>query len=71
MWVETVTEGGRRFMAAWRKGVDAARHLQEKREANEARKLAIVRGSLEPAKREKLTYSNPVLVRARNGPRPA
>ena len=34
VWVETVTEGGRRFMAAWRKEeVDAARHLQEKREA--------------------------------------
>ena len=33
-WVETVTEGGRRFMAAWRKGeVDAARHRQEKIEA--------------------------------------
>ena len=31
--VETVTEGGRRFMAAWRKQeVDAARHRQEKRE---------------------------------------
>ena len=29
-----VTEGGRRFMAAWRKEeVDAARHRQEKREA--------------------------------------
>ena len=27
VWVETVTEGGRRFMAAWRKEeVDAARH---------------------------------------------
>ena len=34
MWVETVTEGGRRFMAAWRKEeVDVARHRQEKREA--------------------------------------
>ena len=34
VWVETVTEGGRRFMAAWRKEeVDAARHRQEKREA--------------------------------------
>ena len=34
VWVETVTEGGRRFMAAWRKDeVDAARHRQEKREA--------------------------------------
>ena len=34
VWVETVAEGGRRFMAAWRKEeVDAARHRQEKREA--------------------------------------
>ena len=34
VWVEMVTEGGRRFMAAWRKEeVDAARHRQEKREA--------------------------------------
>ena len=34
VWVETVTEGGRRFMAAWRKEeVNAARHCQEKREA--------------------------------------
>ena len=29
VWVETATEGGRRFMAAWRKEeVDAARHHQ-------------------------------------------
>ena len=34
VWVETVTEGGRRFMAAWRKEeVNAARHRKEKREA--------------------------------------
>ena len=34
VWAETVTEGGPRFMAAWRKEeVDAARHRQEKREA--------------------------------------
>ena len=34
VWVETVKEGGRRFMAAWRKEkVDAARHRLEKREA--------------------------------------
>ena len=34
VWVEMVMEGGRRFMAAWRKEeVDAARHRQEKREA--------------------------------------
>ena len=32
VWVEAVTEGGRRFMAASRKEeVDAARHRQEKR----------------------------------------
>ena len=34
VWVETVTDGGRRFMAAWRKEeLDAARHHQEKRKA--------------------------------------
>ena len=34
MWIETVTEGGRRFVAAWRKEeVDAVRYRQEKREA--------------------------------------
>ena len=34
VWIKTVTEGGRRVMAAWRKGeVDAARHRKEKREA--------------------------------------
>ena len=34
VWVYTVTEGGRRFMAAWRKEeVDAARLRQEKRDA--------------------------------------
>ena len=32
VWVETVTEGGRRFMAAWRKeDVDTARHRLEKK----------------------------------------
>ena len=34
VWVETVRQGGRRFMAVWKKEeVDAARHRQEKREA--------------------------------------
>ena len=43
MEVETVTEVGQRFMAAWRKEeVNAARHRQEKRDANEARKVVIV-----------------------------
>ena len=40
VWVDTVTEGGRRFMAAWRKEeVDAARYRQEKREATRLEKL--------------------------------
>ena len=39
-WIETVTEGGRRFMAAWRKEeVDTARHRQEKRQATKPGKL--------------------------------
>ena len=33
VWVEAVTEGGRRFMARGGKKEDAARHRQEKREA--------------------------------------
>ena len=40
VWVDTVTEDERRFMAAWRKEeVDAARHRQEKREATRLGKL--------------------------------
>ena len=40
VWVEAVTEGGRRFMAAWREEEeDAARHRQEKREATSIGKL--------------------------------
>ena len=40
VWVDTVTEGGRRFMAAWRKEeVDAARHRQEKGEGTSLGKL--------------------------------
>ena len=40
VWVERVTEGGRSFMAAWRKEeVDAARHRQDKREATRLGKL--------------------------------
>ena len=38
--VDTVAEGGRRFMAAWRKEeVDAVRHHQEKIEATRLRKM--------------------------------
>ena len=40
VWVETFTEGGRRFMTAWGKEeVDAARHRQEKREATRLENL--------------------------------
>ena len=40
MWVETVAEGGRRFMAVWRnEEADAARHCQEKIEAARLGKL--------------------------------
>ena len=40
VWVEAVTGSGRRFMATWREEEeDAARHLQEKREATRLGKL--------------------------------
>ena len=40
VWVETVTEGGQRFMAAWREDEsDAARHRQEERETTGLGKL--------------------------------
>ena len=49
VWVEVVTEGGRRFMAAWREEEeDEARHRQEKREATGLGKLqSIAHGSVE------------------------
>ena len=40
VWVEAVTEGGRRFITAWREEEeDAARHRQEKIEATRMGKL--------------------------------
>ena len=40
VWVETVTEGGWRFTAAWMKEEEEAdRHRQKKQEANETRKV--------------------------------
>ena len=42
IWVEAVTEGGRRFMAAWREEEEnAERHRQEKREATRLGKLQL------------------------------
>ena len=74
VWVETVAEGGRRFMAAWRKEeVDAAGHRQEKREA--ARQKSCYR-----AHRRRILRSDThwlsrrvegILVQTRDGPRPA
>ena len=48
VWVEAITEAGRRFMAAWRKEEeDAARHRQEKREATGLGFFFIVHGRVE------------------------
>ena len=45
VWVETITEGGWRFMAMLRKEeADSARHRQEEREANETKEAVIVNG---------------------------
>ena len=42
---------GWRFTVTWRKEEDAAGLRQEKREANEARRVVTVQGSIEPPKR--------------------
>ena len=39
VWVEAVTEGGRRFKAVRKEEEDAARHRQEKRETTRLGKL--------------------------------
>ena len=74
MWVGTVKEGERRFIAAWRKGEeDEARHRHEKRDVNETRKVVILKhGRVEPAKRHQLAYltSRRHILWARNRPRP-
>ena len=55
VWVEAVTEGGRRFMAAWREEEeDAARHRQEKREATRLGKLQSHKEAYNFAKRHPL-----------------
>ena len=73
VWVEAVTEGGRRFMAAWREEEeDVARHRQEKREAtrlgncNRTRKRRISRSDTHWPSRRVVG----ILVRARDGLRP-
>ena len=74
VWVEAVTEGGRRFMAAWREEEqDAARHRQEKREATR------LLGKLQSHTEAYIFRSDThwpsrrvvrILVRTRDGPRP-
>ena len=56
MWVETVSEGGWRFMVGRRKeDLDAASHRQKKREATILEnKVVFVLRSVEPAKRHQL-----------------
>ena len=55
MWVDTITEGWWRFMAAWRKEEeDSARLRQEKKEANETWKVVALQGSIEPSKHRRL-----------------
>ena len=74
VWVEAVTEGGRRFMAAWREEEeDAARHRQEKRErqrdwesCNRTRKRRILRSDTHWPSRRVVG----ILVRTRDGLRP-
>ena len=73
VWVEAITEGGRRFMAAWREEEDdAARHRHEKKEAtrrescNRTRKRTVWRSDTHwPSRRDV-----GILVRTRDGPRP-
>ena len=74
VWVEAVTEGGRRFMVAWRKEEeDAARRRQESREATRwescyrTRKRRILRSDTHwPSRRVE-----GILAWTRDGPRPA
>ena len=74
VWVEAVTKGRRRFMAAWREEKDdAARHRQEKREATRLGKLRSHTGAWNFAKRHPHWPSRRMvgtLVRTRDGPRP-
>ena len=53
LWVEAVTEGGRRFSGHVEEEVDATRHRQEKR-GNETGKVVIVHERVEPTKRHQL-----------------
>ena len=73
VWVEVVTEGGRRFMAAWREEEEDATRDRQKREAtrlwescNRTRKCRILRSDTHWPSRRVVG----ILVRTRDGPRP-
>ena len=73
VWVEAVTEGGRRFLAAWRKKrktrPDIARRRERQREweiCNCTRKRRILRSDTHWPSRRVVG----ILVRTRDGPRP-
>ena len=57
VWVETVAEGGRMFMTAWRKEFDAARHREKKREAARLGRLLSHTEAENLAKRHPLAQS--------------
>ena len=71
VWVEAVTEGGRRFMATWREeDEDAARHRQGRQRdwesCNRTRKRKILRSDTHWLSRRVVG----ILVRTGDGPRP-
>ena len=78
VWVETVTDGRRRFIAAWGREevqystIDAARHHNEKKQRNETGKINVLRRRVKPAKRHQFisctNRKNP-LVRAPDEPK--
>ena len=47
VWVGAVTEGGRRFMAAWRRGRRGQTYRQEKRNATRLESVAVAHGRVE------------------------
>ena len=74
VWIDTVTDGRRRFMTAWRKEeVDAARHRQRKRVATRL-EIVFVRGSVDYGAATPISLVNgpkESCVKARDEPRPA
>ena len=73
VWVEVVTEGGRRFMAAWREEEETRPYIARRRErqrewesCNRTRKRRILQSDTHWRSRRVVG----ILVRTRDGPRP-